>query len=336
MKQFFAYNLPLQLESGGVLPRLEITFHTYGKLSPARDNVVWVFHALTANSDAADWWNGLVGEGKTFDPSKYFIVCANILGSCYGTTGPLSIHSATKQPWYHTFPDLSIRDMVKAHQLLAHHLGIHRIAFGLGGSMGGYQLQEWATEEPERFENIVLLASSATESAWGIAIHTTQRMAIEADPTWNENHPQAGRKGLMTARGIGMLTYRNYETFQRTQRDTDQRISNFSAESYIRYQGEKLARRFNALSYYTLTKAMDTHNLGRGRNSVEEALLQIKAKALIIGISSDILCPPAEQEFLAHHIPDATYMLIDSSYGHDGFLIEFRSIGSAICSHFGV
>ncbi|MFN3342461.1 MAG: homoserine O-acetyltransferase [Flavobacteriales bacterium] len=334
MKQVFTYNLPLKLEYGGELPKVEITFHTYGEMNPTRDNVVWVFHALTANSDAAEWWNGLIGEGKQFDPSKYFIVCANILGSCYGTTGPLSIDPSTRTPYYHRFPIITIRDMVKAHRLLAKYLGVNKILFGLGGSMGGYQLLEWAAEESERFENIVLLATSAAESAWGIAIHTTQRMAIEADPDWKENHPQAGKKGLMTARGVGMLTYRNYETYVRTQRDEDGRIDGHSAESYIRYQGEKLARRFNAMSYYTLTKAMDSHHLGRKRGSVESVLAQIQSNVLIIGISSDLLCPPAEQEFLARHIPHATYQLIDSSYGHDGFLIEFRAISDAISAHF--
>lgn len=330
MKQFFTYNLPFPLESGAVLPRLEITYHTYGQYIPSKNNVVWVFHALTANSDCADWWGGLIGEGKLFNPKDHFIVCANIIGSCYGSTGPLSLHPVSGKAYFHDFPDITIRDMVRAHQLLQHYLGITRIRFGLGGSMGGYQLLEWGATDPRLFQNMVLLATSAQESAWGIAIHTTQRMAIEADADWKENQAYAGRKGLMTARGIGMLTYRNYETFVKTQSDSEVDPAVHKAESYIRYQGEKLARRFNAFSYYKLSKAMDSHHLGRKRDSTASVLQRIAAKSLVISISSDILCPPHEQKFLADHLAHATLCTIDSSYGHDGFLIEFEAIEKAI------
>lgn len=335
MRKIFTYNLPFSLESGEVLPRLEIAYHTYGQFQPGKNNVVWVFHALTANSDAADWWSGLVGEGKLYNPQDHFIVCANIIGSCYGSTGPLSVNPKSGQPYFHSFPFITIRDMVNAHRLLRQFLGIGKIQFGLGGSMGGYQLLEWAIQEPDLFENIVLLATSAKESAWGIAIHTAQRMAIESDATWKEEQVHAGKNGLKTARGIGMLTYRNYETFVKAQSDSDERIRNFSADSYIRYQGDKLSMRFNAFSYYTLSRAMDSHDISRNRISPEVALQKIKSKTLVIGISSDILCPPAEQEFLAKTIPDATLSIIDSSYGHDGFLIEFKAISEQISSRFG-
>lgn len=334
MKQFFTHNLPFALECGEQLPKVEIAYDTYGTFSPAKDNVVWVFHALTANSDASDWWSGLIGKGKLFNPDEHFIVCANIIGSCYGSSGPISINPKSGKPYYSSFPMVTIRDMVKAHRLLQDHLGIKRVKFGLGGSMGGYQLLEWAVEEQGLFENMILLTTSAQESSWGKAIHEAQRLAIEADSTWKDDDPNAGKKGLKAARGIGMLTYRNYEIYGITQKDETGTISDFKACSYIRYQGEKLANRFNTFSYHLLTKAMDNHSVNRARGNVESVLNTIKSKTLIIGISSDILCPLKEQEFLAKHIPDSRLVVIDSPYGHDGFLIEFEQINKSILEYF--
>lgn len=322
---------PFTLESGQQLPNVEIAYHTYGELNPQGSNVIWICHALTANSDPADWWNILVGEGKQFDPGKNFIVCANILGSCYGTSGPLTIDPGTKQPYYSSFPKVTIRDIVKAHILLREHLGIKKINVGAGGSMGGYQLLEWALVEPGAIENMILLTTSAKESAWGIAIHTAQRLAIETDPTWKDLSSSAGSAGLKTARAIGMLTYRNYETFIKEQDDPDDlKTDNYKVSSYINYQGDKLVKRFNAQSYWLITKAMDSHNIGRNRGSIEKILGTIKAKTLVIGISSDILCPLSEQKYLAQHIPGAKLAVIESSYGHDGFLIEGEKISKAI------
>lgn len=320
------------MEAGGALPSLEIAYHTYGTLNPGQDNIVWVCHALTANSDAAQWWEGLLGQGRALDPSKYFIVCANILGSCYGSSGPLTNNPATGRPYFHEFPFITIRDMVRAHQLLREYLGIRRIRLLAGGSMGGYQALEWAYAEPSVVEGLFLLTTGASESAWGIAIHTAQRLAIEADPGWKDPVPDAGSRGLKAARAIGMLTYRNYQTFVRTQTDPDQeKTDHFRASSYILYQGDKLVRRFNAQSYWLLTKAMDSHNLARSRKAtLQEMLGRITQKSLIIGISSDILCPVEEQRFLARHMPHSSYYEIDSTYGHDGFLIEFELIGKIL------
>ncbi len=329
--QTYRLPAPFALELGGELPELEIAYHTYGALNAEKNNVVWVFHALTASADAADWWSGLVGEGKLLDPSTYFIVCANILGSCYGSSGPLSINPKTGEPYFASFPQVTIRDMVQAHALLQQHLGITSIYLGIGGSMGGYQLLEWTLKAPELFEHIVLPVTSAKESAWSIAIHTTQRKAIETDATWKDPSPNAGREGLIACRGIGMLTYRNYATFVNTQTDHDDRIDHFSASSYLQYQGEKLADRFHAYAYWLLTKAMDSHNIARNRNSTIEALLEsITARALVLGITSDILCPTAEQKHLAQHLANATYYEMDSPYGHDGFLIEFEQMTALI------
>lgn len=316
-----------------MLPELRIAYHTYGTLNEDRNNVAWVCHALTANSDAEGWWPGIVAAGGPIDPSRYFIICANILGSCYGSSGPLTDNATTGQPFYHSFPAVTIRDMVKAHILLREHLGIEKIALLAGGSMGGYQVLEWALAETDRIGKMFLLCTGAAESAWGIAVHTAQRLAISADTTWQENTAQAGANGLKAARAIGMLTYRNYQTFVRTQTDPDkEKTDHFRASSYIEYQGEKLVKRFNAQSYWVLSKAMDSHNIARGRADAASLLASLPQPTLLIGIASDILCPPEEQLFLAAHLSKARYEEIDSPYGHDGFLIEHGKIGVILSS----
>lgn len=334
---YFTCNQSFRLESGEVLPELTIAYHTYGTLNAGKDNVVWICHALTANADPADWWNGLVGEGLALDPNKYFIVCANIIGSCYGSTGPLSINPLTQEPYFSQFPAVTIRDMVHAHILLRKHLELDKIYLLAGGSMGGYQALEWCVMEGEKIGNLFLLATSAAESAWGVAIHTAQRLAIEADSTWQDKLADAGRNGLKAARAIGILTYRNYEIMVERQTDPDtEKTDNYRAESYIRYQGEKLVNRFNAYTYWLLSKAMDSHNLGRGRGgSIEQVLQELQQRTLIIGISSDILCPVQEQIFISQHMHDATYVEISSSYGHDGFLIESERIAAQLVPWLG-
>lgn len=317
-----------QLEAGGTLPGITIAYHTYGTLNTDRSNVVWVCHALTASSNAVDWWSGVIGGNQVIDPEKYFIICANILGSCYGSTGPLSSEPESGKPWYNTFPFITIRDMVKAHILLRNYLGIEKIHLLMGGSMGGYQALEWAVIEKDRIDHLFLLATSATESAWGIATHTAQRLAIEADGTWLEHSPDAGSKGLKAARAIGMLTYRNYGILVEKQTDTDtNKLDEYKASAYINYQGDKLVARFNAYSYWLLTKAMDSHHIARGRGgNPEEILKNIFQKTLLIGITSDILCPLQEQEYLARHLHHSTLIKIDSAYGHDGFMVESEKI----------
>ncbi|MBV9989426.1 MAG: homoserine O-acetyltransferase [Chitinophagaceae bacterium] len=325
---FFDYQGPFALENGVILNDIRVAYHTHGKLNAAKNNVVWVCHALTANSDATDWWKGLAGEGCLIDPAKYFIVGANMLGSCYGSTGPTSLNPETGEAYYSDFPTVTIRDIVAANILLRKHLGIDSIYLLMGGSMGGYQVLEWAVMEPAVVKNLFLIATSPSESAWGVAIHTTQRLAIEADSSWKDHTPQAGAKGLKAARAIGMLTYRNYSTFQEKQTDPDpEKIDDFKASSYINYQGDKLVKRFNAYSYWLLTKAMDSHHLGRGRGGDLIAVLRsITQPALIIGITSDILCPLDEQRFMDTYMPNSELVEIDSAYGHDGFIIETRQI----------
>lgn len=329
---FFHHKKDFILESGTILPEITIAYTTYGTLNEAGDNVIWICHALTANADAAAWWPGVVGTEGVFDPQKYFIVCANILGSCYGTTGPLSINPATGQPYYHSFPIITIRDMVQAHILLRQHLGINKIHVLGGGSMGGYQVLEWAIMEPNVVEKLFLIATSAHESAWGIAIHTAQRLAMEADSTWNEQRADAGQKGLKAARAIGMITYRTYDIYASRQTDEDgDKKDNFKASAYISYQGDKLVNRFNVHSYWLLTKAMDSHNIARSRQTTIEAMLQtIRQKTIIIGIVSDLLCPVQELRFMSRYMPHATYIEIDSIFGHDGFLIEAKTISGHV------
>jgi homoserine O-acetyltransferase len=328
----FHYNQSFSLENGQTLPGITVAYQTYGHLNAEKSNVVWICHALTANAEVARWWPGIVGGHHCIDPEKYFIVCANILGSCYGSTGPLSIDPLTKQPYYSNFPVITIRDMVKAHILLRKYLGIENIHLLMGGSMGGYQAMEWAVMENKIIDQLFLIATSSTESAWGIAVHTAQRLAIEADASWKDFSPEAGKKGLKAARAIGILTYRNYGILAQKQSDPDtEKLDNYKASSYVNYQGDKLVNRFNTYSYWLLTKAMDSHHLARGRGGKLEPILKsITQKTLIIGIDSDILCPLHEQRFIAAHLPNCTLIEIDSAYGHDGFMVEAEKISGCL------
>lgn len=325
--QTFTYTKPFELESGAVLQEYHLGYHTFGKLSATKNNVVWIFHALTANSNPSEWWDGLVGDEKLFNANDYFIVCVNMPGSCYGSVNPLNIDVKTGEPFYHAFPFFTTRDMIRAYQPLKKHLGIDKIFIGIGGSMGGQQLIEWACQEPQLFENIIPIATNAFHSPWGKAFNATQRMAIENDSTWRLLKPTAGLNGMKTARAIALLSYRHYAAYYNSQFENDDaKIEGFKSESYQRYQGDKLVKRFNAFSYYKLTQSMDAHHIGRGRKSVIDALQKIESKALVLSISSDILFPPQEQQFIAENIKDAEYYTIDSSYGHDGFLIEYAAI----------
>lgn len=333
--QTFKYKQPFKLESGKKLRELEIGFHTYGKLNKNKDNVVWVCHALTANSDVFDWWKGLFGDNGHFNPEEHFIVCANILGSNYGSTSPLSTNPVTGLPYYLAFPQVSVRDMVKAHQLLAEHLEIKDINIIIGGSLGGQQALEWSIMQPERIKNLILVATNARHSPWGIAFNESQRLAITTDRSFYANKPDGGAKGMKVARSIGLLSYRGYKTYGITQQEeNDKKVDEFKASSYQNYQGDKLVKRFNAYSYWCLTKVMDSHNVGRGRHGVEKALSLIKAKTLVIGIKSDLLFPIEEQQYLFRHIPKAAFAELDSFYGHDGFLIETELLTNVITSFF--
>lgn len=319
-----------QLESGAVLPELEIAYHTYGELNASRDNVIWVCHALTANSDVADWWPHTVEEGRFLDSSKHFVICANILGSHYGTTGPLSTNSTTGKPWYGDFPPFTIRDMVAAHRVLADALGIGRVKALVGSSVGGFQAVEWAVMEPARFEKLILIATAAKASPWTIAIDETQRMAIEADATFGEQRDDAGMRGMAAARALGLLTYRGSLGYNLTQQDKEEAPAVHRASTYQQYQGEKLCRRYNAYSYYAILNAFDTHDVGRGRRGLAQELASITAETVLVGITSDIIFTPAEMRTLQEQIPGSRYYEIDSPFGHDGFLVEHLQLNEIL------
>jgi homoserine O-acetyltransferase len=328
---FFSLPSPFPLESGDGLAGARVAYRTWGQLNATRDNVVWVCHALTANADVLDWWPGLFGAGCFFDPADWFIVCANVLGSCYGSTSPLDADPATGQGRFQHFPLLTIRDLVAAHEALRQELGLAHIHTLIGGSLGGQQALEWAASQPDSIGHLVVIATSARHSAWGIAFNEAQRMAIEADATYHENRPGGGDAGLAAARAVALLSYRGYDAYANTQTEPDTgRLRDFRASSYQRYQGNKLVARFDAYSYMVLTRAMDSHNLGRDRGGVATALAGIQARTLVLGITSDVLFPLSEQHEIAQGIPGAVYGELDSSFGHDGFLLETAKITQSL------
>ncbi|MDE5806874.1 MAG: homoserine O-acetyltransferase [Muribaculaceae bacterium] len=324
MTKFYHHKGSFPLEIGGELIDPVIAYHTYGSLNENRDNVLWVCHALTANSDVADWFPHTVEEGACLDPSKYFVICANILGSPYGTVSPLHKNPATGEPYYTDFPKVTIRDMVRAHALLADHLGIDRVKALIGCSVGGFQAIEWAVEQPWRFERMILCATDAKATPWTIALDETQRMAIKADKTFGERRPDAGMAGLAAARAIGLISYRGPEGYNLTQQDPDDIPADSlrRAMTYQRHQGDKLCRRYNAYSYMTILDAFDTHDIGRGRGGVAKVLESIEMPTLVVGLTTDIVFPPEDMRALADRLPNGRYAQISSPFGHDGFLIE--------------
>lgn len=319
------------LELGGHIDNLTVAYHTFGTLNAEGDNAVWVCHALTANSDVADWWPGTVEKGRFLDPEINFTICANIIGSCYGTTGPLSVNPATGKPYYRAFPLYTMRDIVRAHILLADHLGIKRFKAIVGSSVGGFQAIEWVVMEPERFGRLVLCATDAEASPWTIAMDETQRMAITADPTYYEDRPDGGANGLAAARAIGLLSYRGGKGYNITQRDPDDSYTPcHRAQTYQQYQGEKLVKRFDAYSYMAILQSFDTHNVGRGRGGIEAALATISIPTMVVGLTTDIIFTPEEMKLLSRRIPGAIYREIDSPFGHDGFLVEADQLNNIL------
>ena len=318
MIQTYKTKKPFRFESDEIINELTIAYHTFGERNEKDDNIIWVFHALTGNSDVSDWWSNLFGKGKILDPKRYFIICVNTIGSPYGSSCPENLQ----------FPKFTVRDIVRSQILLANQLGINHIYLCIGGSFGGDQALEFAYSFSGKIENLVLIASCAKESAWAIAVHETQRLALASDPTFGKLN--GGQEGIKAARAIGMLTYRTSKLFIDKQTDEDEKVDNFSASSYMKYQGDKFAERFTALSYYYLTKCLDSHDLGRQRGGVNAALSRVHIRTLVIGIDSDMLIPSALQEEIYNGLPLATFNQISSPAGHDGFLIEGDKITSCI------
>ncbi len=332
---FFESTTAFKTESGALLPGLCIAYHFFGNPEDRSRKLIWICHALTANANPMEWWPGLTGKGKLFDPEKYNIICANILGSCYGTTGPLDIDPQSNKAWFRRFPILTVRDLVHAHILLADHLQINHIDLLVGGSVGSHQAMEWAIMQAERIRNLAIIGGSAVSSPWLKAFSASQRMAIEADPTFFEDRPDAAMRGLEAARSIALLSYRNATAYNNTQfvENEDPFICS-KVESYQRYQGIKLRKRFNVFSYYIMTKCLDAHDVGRGRGGVENALRLIRAKTLVLSIRSDLLFSVDEHIRMANAIVNSHLQIIESDYGHDGFLLETETISKTFRSKF--
>lgn len=330
--KYYIHPEPFRLESGEMLPELRVAYHTYGELNADKSNAVWVMHALTANSDVADWWPHTVEKGKFLDPGRWFVVCANVLGSCYGTTGPTTPLPPDWKPLYGDFPRVTVRDMVEVHKLLARHLGIKRIDTVIGSSLGGFQTLEWLVSQPEIARRAVLCATDYQCRPWLAAINKAMYMAIEADATYGEPRPDAGRKGLEAARAMALLSYRSHSGYDATQADPPGPRDPFErrAHSYQAYQGKKLADRFDVYSYERMCRSSDTHDVSRGRGSFAEALGLIKAKCLVVAVTSDILFPPSYHEEMASMIPGARRGMIESEFAHDGFLIEHEQLDKLI------
>ena len=313
-------------EAGGSIRGLKVVSHrSEQEWKPGDERkVIWICHALTANSDAEDWWPELVGSGKLFDTRKYFVVCANMLGSAYGSSGPSSINPETGKPYFFDFPRITVRDIVKANDLVRRHLGIEKIDFMVGGSIGGFQSIEWSIMEPEVIRKAVYIACGARVTPWLTAFNESMRMALEADPTFREcKDLKGGESGLRCARSIALISYRRYEGYNATQGETDADCMLADrAGSYQRFQGKKLSDRFDAYSYYYLCGSTDSNNVGRGRGGVKMALGSIRTECTVIGIDSDRLFPVEEQKFIAECVPGAVYHEITSKFGHDGFLLE--------------
>lgn len=338
MKQpprYFHDREPLRLESGEIIDNLTIAYHTYGRLNEKGDNAVWVCHALTADSEVADWWPHTVEAGKFLDPDRFFVVCANILGSHYGTTGPVTPTGTDGkgEPLYGDFPGFTVRDIVAAHRRLAAHLGLSSVRMLIGSSLGGFQCMEWALADPSFARNVVLIATAPYTTPWAAAFNESQRMAIEADSTFGERNNNAGSAGLSCARSVALLSYRGSAAYNATQKDDEDikdDIWRRRVHSYQRHQGEKLCDRFNAYSYYRLSQAVDSHNVGRDRGGIAEALRTFRPRTLVVAISSDILFPPEDHTPFVKYIPDNRYVEINSTFGHDGFLIEHELLNGII------
>ena len=314
----------LELEAGGILPAARIVYHTSSEGWDGKP-VVWICHALTANSDPEDWWPEMVGPGKGIDTDRFFVVCVNMLGSPYGSEGPARINLETCKPWLLDFPRVTVRDMIKATIEVRKSLGINRIFLLIGSSIGGFQALEWAITEPSIFEHCVFIATAPRISPYFTAMNEAQRMAIEADQSFRAAKDlSGGAAGLRCARAQGLISYRSYEGYRLTQWEEDpDTLFAGRAASYERYQGEKLVRRgFDAYSYFTLCNALDSHNVGRGRGGVAKALDTIKAHSIIITIDSDNLFPVEESRVWNKLVPGAEYIEISSRFGHDGFLLE--------------
>ncbi|MEM9664098.1 MAG: homoserine O-acetyltransferase [Bacteroidota bacterium] len=327
----------LTLDSGATLRQVPVAYQTWGTLNAARDNVVLVCHALTGDTDAASWWGPLIGPGQVLDTNRFLILCANVLGSPYGSASPLTLDPDTGAPYGPAFPRTTIRDTVRAHKALLDALGIQRVQLAIGGSMGGMQVLEWGIYG-DFVRHLVPIAVGGRHSAWCIGWSEAQRQAIFADARWRGGQYPADdppAQGLAAARMMAMVSYRTAPSFEaRFGRERmapqDATPPSFSVESYLGYQGRKLVDRFDANCYVHLTWQMDTHDVAAGRGAYPEVLGTIQQPTLVMGVNTDVLYPLHEQEELAQHLPQATLQVMDSPHGHDAFLMEFDQMIQAL------
>lgn len=316
---------PFALESGAVLPRVEIAYRTWGRLAPDGGNAVMVCHALTGSADLHAWWPAVLGPGRALDPRRDFVICSNVLGGCYGSSGPLSARPHASGRYGPDFPDVGVRDMVRVQAALVEALGVRRLQLVVGGSLGGMQALEWAALHPERVRAVAALAVSGRHSAWCIAFSEAQRRALEADPLWQGGRYDPSRPpaaGLRAARMLAMCSYRSRASFEQR---FGRRVAGdgaFAVEAWLHGHGARFVDRFDANTYVKLTRAMDGHDLARGRGAYADVLASIRAPILIVAIDSDVLYPPAEQLELARGLPQAQLAWLRSPHGHDAFLIE--------------
>lgn len=331
--RFLDVPAPVLLESGQSLEGIRIAYRTWGDAANAADNAVLICHALTGSADVDAWWPGIIGEGKAFDPRRDFIVCSNILGSCYGTTGPVSLRPGSRERYRAAFPRISVRDMVEVQRRLLDHLGVRRLAVVTGPSLGGMQALEWAAMYPERVDSIVPIGVGGRHSAWCIAMSEAQRHAIYADPNWADGYypdDATPEQGLAAARMMAVCSYRSWDSFERRFGRARRDDGEFEMQSYLRHQGRKINERFDANTYVRLTQAMNEYDLSRGRGTYPAAISSIRQPALVVSIRSDTLYPPCEQRLLADALPNAGYEMLDSPEGHDGFLIQSAELGGLI------
>jgi len=355
---------PFVLENGDILEDAQLRYMTYGTLNEAKDNVLVVCHALTGNASLHSWWGDLLGPGLAFDTDKYFIVCSNILGSCYGSSGPASYKNSNedREKYGMDFPDVSVQDSVNLQlYMLRDDLELNSIKCVIGGSFGGMQAVEYAAQaghidSPFAIDDengraapfvrsVMPIACGAAHTAWQIAMSEVQRQAIYMDPKWNQGNPSIDDpplKGLSVARQIGMISYRTpkgYETkFGRNVRDPEPKYGSrakWEVKSYLEYQGYKFLSRFDPITYLKLTEQMDTHDIGRNRGGKSNALSSVRIPAMILGIDTDILYPIHEQEELAELFPNGELAVIHSDAGHDGFLLEQDQVAAHISGFLG-
>jgi homoserine O-acetyltransferase len=345
---------PFTFRWGGTLPEVQVAYETWGTLNAAKDNAILLQTGLSASSHARSqprnpqpgWWESFIGNGLALDTSRWFVVCTNVLGGCYGTTGPSSIDPRSGKPYGPDFPILSVEDMVRAQALLLDHLGIPRLHAAIGSSLGGMQSLMTAALFPERVARVVSISACSRSHPLSIAMRFVQRQALMADPAWAEGRYQGvsfPRTGMKVAREIGTITYRSGPEWEerfgraRTTDGTPTLKADFEVESYLVHQGEKFCDQYDPNSYLYVSKAMDLFDLGDGFSTHEEGVARVKAPTLVIGVLSDILFPSWQQAELATLLQRAgtpvTHVEIDAPYGHDTFLIEVDRVGGAIRRH---